>query len=172
MAERRATELRTSMGLKTDSRLDIREAAQHLNVLVRSAGDLVSIGRLEELERIQAYAFSAATFDIRGRNVIVTNPLNSQARQNSDVAHELAHIMLEHDLTEIRSIGETAFRTCTPSQEEEATTLGSTILLPRPLLMKAARRGATPDAIAAEFEVTDSMARYRYNSTGVAKQVG
>lgn len=45
-------------------------------------------------------------------------------------------------------------------------------MLPRPFLIAAASRGIGPAGIAAENEVTVEMARYRYNTTGVAKQVG
>jgi hypothetical protein len=37
--------------------------------------------------------------------------------------------------------------------------------------MTAAARGMNPDQIAATYEVTTDMARYRYNTTGVAKQL-
>ena len=63
------------------------------------------------------------------------------------------------------------FRTCRPDEEEQATAFGGTIMLPRPLLYAAASRGHGPAEIAAANEVTIEMARYRYNTTGVAKQV-
>ena len=58
----------------------------------------VELARLEELERLQAFAFSAATFEVHDRKVIVTNPLRSSGRRRSDIAHELAHILLGHEL--------------------------------------------------------------------------
>ncbi|MCT9002343.1 hypothetical protein [Microbacterium memoriense] len=39
------------------------------------------------------------------------------------------------------------------------------------LLVSAARRGASVDAIADQYSVTVEMARFRYNTTGVGKQV-
>jgi len=138
---------------------------------VVSAGDLIEVARLEELERIQAFAFSACTFHIDGRHIIVTNPLRQPGRQASDIAHEIAHIILKHDLTEIRVVAGVPFRTCRPDQEEEATALGGTVLLPRPLLVRAARAGLDVPAIARAYRVTEEMARYRYNSTGIGRQV-
>jgi hypothetical protein len=64
-----------------------------------------------------------------------------------------------------------SFRTYRPDEEEEATAFGGTLVLPRPLLMSTARRSATVDQIAQQYEVTVEMARFRYNTTGVAKQV-
>jgi len=98
--------------------------------------------------------------------------LGNPGRQNSDIAHELAHVMLSHDLSEIREVDGMPFRTCNPEEEEEATAFGGTLLLPRPLLLSTARRRATADQIAQQYEVTVEMARFRYNTTGVAKQVG
>jgi len=76
----------------------------------------------------------------------------------------------EHDLSEVREVGGVLFRTCKPDEEEQATAFGGTLLLPRPLLMRAALRGETPPEIADACGVTVEMARYRYNTTGVARQ--
>ena len=102
--------------------------------------------------------------------MIVTNPLRSPGRLASDVAHEVSHLMLKHDLTEVREIEGVPFRTCKPDEEEQATALGGALLLPRPLLSEAARRGEDPAAIADRCGVTLEMARYRFNTTGVARQ--
>jgi Zn-dependent peptidase ImmA (M78 family) len=171
-AERKAVALRAQLGLRPHDPIDIRELAKHLNVTVVSADELIDVQRLEEIERIQTFAFSACTFHIDGRNIIVTNPIRHQARQVSDIAHELSHLILEHDLTEIRVVADVPFRTCRADQEEEATALGGTILLPRPLLLQAARKNLDVAAIAQAYQVTNDMARYRYNTTGIGKQVG
>ncbi len=169
-AEREATRARKELGLATHGRLDPRDLAAHLGITVVNAAELVAVEELEELERLQAFAFSAATFEIDDRKIIVVSPLRTAGRQNSDIAHELAHIMLKHDLSEIRELNGMPFRTCKPNEEEEATAFGGTLLLPRPLLLSAARRRATIDQIANQYEVTIEMARFRYNTTGVAKQ--
>lgn len=170
-AEREATRLREELDLGPSAQLDIRKLAEHMSVAIVSADTLIDRARLEELERLQAFAFSAATFEVRGNSYVVTNPLRSIGRIISDIAHELAHLLLKHELSEIRELDGVPFRTCRPNEEEEATAFGGTLLLPRDLLLNAARRGIGPDEIAAENRVTLEMARYRYNSTGVAKQV-
>jgi Zn-dependent peptidase ImmA (M78 family) len=170
-AERTAASLRADLGLNPSDPLSLRDAALHSGIEVVSAADLVAPERLEELERIQAFAFSACTFDFNGRAVIVFNPLRSEARRQSDVAHEFSHLLLRHDLTEIREVAGVPFRTCRADQEEEATNLGGALLLPRPLLLRAVGLGMTPEDIAAEYEVTVVMARFRVNTTGVARQI-
>jgi hypothetical protein len=47
----------------------------------------------------------------------------------------------------------------------------TSILLPRPLLLSAVRRGLDEQAIAAKYDVTTEMARFRLNRTGVRRQV-
>ncbi len=169
-AERRAAAIRAELGLEPYEPVDLRGVAEHLEVRVVDATALVERARLEELESVQSYAFSACTFEIRGVKVIVVNTLHSEERQISDIAHELSHLILGHELAEIREIAGMPFRTCAPDQEEEATTLGGTILLPRPLLLEVARQGMSIEEVAEEFGVTIPMARFRFNTTGVARQ--
>ncbi len=170
-AERRATDLRATLGLGPSSVASTEQLAEAAGITIVDAADLIDVDRLVELENIQAFAFSACTFEIRDRRIIVTNPLRSGGRRNSDVAHELSHVLLEHELAEVRDVGGMFFRTCQPDEEEEATALGGTLLLPRKLLLGAASKGWGTDEVAEQCGVTTEMARYRLNTTGVHRQV-
>jgi Zn-dependent peptidase ImmA (M78 family) len=101
----------------------------------------------------------------------VVNPLNTAGRQQSDAMHELSHILLRHETRELERIGDLVFFTCDPDQEEQADHLGATLLLPRPLLVAAHARGMTVLRIAETYGVSEQLARWRVNSTGVAVQV-
>ena len=170
-AERISEELRAKANAPLSKPLNLAAVAEQLGVRVVSATDLVPLERLQEIERIQTFAFSACTFEINEQHVIVYNPIMSAGRQASDIAHELAHIVLEHDLAEIQYLDGIPFRTCQPGQEEEATALGGTLLLPRKLLLQLARRDATIEQVAKRFGVTRNMAQFRWNTTGVERQV-
>jgi Zn-dependent peptidase ImmA (M78 family) len=170
-AERISAALRKDLEIAEADPLPLDDAARARNARVVSAAELVEVERLAELDRLQAFAFSACTFDVGSKAVIVFNPLRSEPRQHSDVAHELSHLLLRHELTEIREVSGLPFRTCRPDQEEEATTLGGTLLLPRPLLLRAVARGMAIDDVAREYAVTPEMARFRLNTTGVARQI-
>jgi Zn-dependent peptidase ImmA (M78 family) len=170
-SEREAKRIRAELGLGPGEPVDVSQIAKHLGIRVIAADELIDAARLHDLERVQAFAFSACTFDIDGTKVIVVNPLRTPARRASDIAHELAHLLLAHQLDEIRSVGGVPFRTCRPDQEEEASNLGGTLLLPRPLLLSAVRRGLDDQAIAAQYDVTTEMARFRVNRTGVRRQL-
>ena len=67
--------------------------------------------------------------------------------------------MLRHELSEVREISGVPFRTCRPEEEEQATNFGDTLLLPRPLLIAAARQDLGPEAITEKYNVTIEMAR-------------
>jgi Zn-dependent peptidase ImmA (M78 family) len=170
-AERESLRLRGELGLRHTQALDVTKLADHMDVEIVSAEDLIDIGHLEELERIQAYSFSAATFEVNGRAIIVSSPLRTPGRLASDIAHELSHLLLKHELSEVREISGVPFRTCRPEEEEQATNFGGTLLLPRSLLVAAARQGHGPEEIAKKYNVTVEMARFRYNSTGVGSQM-
>ena len=80
-----------------------------------------------------AYSFSTATFEVADRTTIVFSPFASPGRRASYIAHELAHLLLKHQLSEIREISGVPFRTCRPEEEEQATNFSGTLLLPRGL---------------------------------------
>jgi Zn-dependent peptidase ImmA (M78 family) len=104
--------------------------------------------------------------------VVVFNPLHSPGRTRSNQAHELAHILLDHDVRTIEQVGNFKFLTCDTEQEEEADWLGGCLLLPRDLLMSAAWKGMSPADIADKYETSEQMARFRLNASGVLVQVG
>lgn len=172
-AERLAARLRAELSVQPDARANVDELARHIGIEVRDAEDLVGRSRLEELDRLQPGSFSAATIHLpSGRIVAVVNTVNStKARRDSDLAHEIAHILLKHEPRRVDRVGDLAFFDCDPEQELEANWLAGCILLPRPLLLIEARRGMSADDIADKHSVSLEMARFRLNTSGVYFQV-
>lgn len=172
-AERRATEIRERLGCGDNDPVPLDALARDLGVRMVSADKLVPIEQLEELQELQADAFSAATFRLSdGRRIVVYNPLHSPGRTRSNQAHELAHITLGHTLRTVETVGDQSFVTCDVEQEEEADWMGGCLLLPRPLLLRAAYDGKTAAQIAEEHSTSETMARFRLNASGVLVQVG
>lgn len=172
-AERLAGDIRSRHGCGELDPAPLEAVAQELGIGIRSADELVERRRLEELEQLQADAFSAATFQLPGgARVIVYNPLHSAGRTRSNQAHELAHIVLDHDLRTIERVGSLSFFTCDTEQEEEADWLAGCLLLPRAVLLKAAKAGKTPAQVADTYGTSEPMARFRLNASGVLVQVG
>lgn len=170
-AERIAQAVRSELGMGAAQMVTPEALADLLNVEVRSGDELISRKRFEELNDIQEGAFSACTFRPSGdRVVVVYNPISHPTRKRSDLAHELAHILLDHDLSRIEKLGDITFVTCDATQEEEAAWLAGCLLLPRTLLIREVRRGLGTADIARKCGVSESLARYRVNVTGVARQ--
>jgi hypothetical protein len=171
-SERRAVDLRAELGLAPTDALPPKDLATHLHVGFRMADELVPREALEALDRLQPGCFSACTLrDPDGRPVLVVNPLNTPGRQNSDAMHELSHVLLRHETRKLERIAGLVFLTCDTDQEEQADALGSTLLLPRPLLVAAHARGLSASAIAKAYDVSEQLARWRLNTTGVARQI-
>lgn len=170
-AEERAVQVRRDMGLAPSDGLDASDIARHLGAEVRRADELTSLEKLTTLDEIQPGAFSACTFEVNGRHVIVYSPLSSLARTQSDIAHEVAHILLGHEIKVMHDFGGLRFFTCDPDEEQEANWLGACLLLPRPLLLRAARRKLSARQLADEYGVSEQMAAFRLRATGVERQV-
>lgn len=170
-AERTADRLRSELGLGATDRLDPDALARHVGATVRCADELTDRAKLDELEELQPGAFSACTLTIGDRRVIVYSPLASVGRRSSDVCHEVAHIVLGHEVSEVEQVGTLTFFTCDPDEEQEANWLSGCLLLPRSLLIAAARRGLSPAEIAEEYDVSEQMASFRLRTTGVERQL-
>lgn len=170
-AERIAENLRADLGLFADRPVAPETLAEFLGVELKSGDSLLPRQRFVDLEQLQPGAFFACTFrPSDDRVVVVYNPLTPNSRRTSDLAHELAHILLEHELSRIETLGEITFLSCDADQEEEAAWLSGCLLLPRPLLLKETRLGRSAEEIAEAHGVSATMARYRINVTGVMRQ--
>ena len=170
-AERIAQQVRASLGLSAPESVAPEVLADLLGIEVRAGDELIPRERFDELDQLQQDAFSACTFrPSPDRVVVVYNPLSANSRRRSDLAHELAHILLGHKLSRIERLGDITFLTCDATQEEEAAWLSGCLLLPRALLLAEVFRGADAGEIARKFGVSEKMAQYRLGVTGVVRQ--
>ena len=170
-AERTADEIRAAMGKRPADALDAVELAQHVGAEVRRADELTSREKLETLEELQPGCFSACTFTVGEQHVIVYSPLASAGRKQSDISHEVAHIVLKHEMKSVETVGGMTFFTCDPEEEQEANWLAGCLLLPRRLLYIAAKSGLDAAAIAQTYGVSEPMAAFRLRTTGVMRQL-
>lgn len=170
-AERIAKQVRADLGLSAAESVVPEMLADSLGIEVRAGDQLIPRERFDELEQLQKDAFSACTFrPSPDRVVVVYNPLSANSRRRSDLAHELAHILLGHELSRIERLADNTFLTCDATQEEEAAWLSGCLLLPRALLLAEVFRGADAGEIARKYGVSKKMAQYRMDVTGVVRQ--
>ena len=98
-AERIARNVRVELEMNAAEPVSPEALAELLGIEVRAGDDLVPRERFLELEEAQPGAFSACTLrPSADRVVIVYNPLCAESRRTSDLAHELAHTLLSHEL--------------------------------------------------------------------------
>ena len=170
-AERIAKQVQADLGLSISESVEPKLIAELLGIEVRAGDELIPRERFEELGDIQADAFSACTLrPSPDRTVVVHNPLSPKTRWKSDIAHELAHTLLDHELSRVQRLGDVTFLSCDPVQEEEAAWLSGCLLLPRALLLAEIQRGAGARDIARKYGVSERMAQYRLDVTGVERQ--
>ena len=170
-AERIAGRIQADLGLSAAEQIDPELIADLLGIEVKAGDELLPRERFQELEEIQPDAFSACTLrPSPNRVVVIYNPLSFKTRQKSDIAHELAHVLLNHDMSLVQRLGDVTFLSCDPVQEEEATWLSGCLLLPRALLLAEVRRSADARDIANKHGVSEGMAQYRLGVTGVMRQ--
>ncbi len=170
-AERVSEGVRAQLQMDPDQSVAPEALAELLHVEIRAGDELIPRERFVDLERLQPGAFSACTFrPSDDRVVVVFNPLSAKSRRTSDLAHELSHILLDHEMTRVETLGELTFLSCDAVQEEEAAWLSGCLLLPRALLLAEVRRGSSASDIASAHGVSEEMAQYRINVTGVVRQ--
>ncbi len=171
-AERIAELVRGDLGLVPLARLDCFALADAWGIPVVSLGELREDGASEaSIRRLMApdAGFSATTIVVGPRRLIVYNPRHEQGRKASSLAHELAHVILEHEAAP--ALGAGGCRHWDGVQEAEADWLGSTLLVPRSSALAWMLGSDDVDAGAANFGVSVELFRWRINHTGVLREV-
>ena len=174
-AEKLAIDYREKLGIQVWSPMCAFKLAKYLNVAVYNAIDILP--NSNELQMLcgeigKVSEWSALTMVTEKQNkIIIHNPYHTSARQQSNVMHELAHIICEHK----RSYDDYNFnipfgmRIFDKEQEEEANCLGSTLQIAKPGLFWAKKRNLTYEQIALHFNASVEMVKYRMSISGVSK---
>lgn len=166
--------IRAELSIEAHGALKARRLAEHLGVGLLTPGLIpeLPVDVLEQLTQRDSHGWSAVSFAIGEMNTIIYNGNNSPGRQSSDIMHELSHVILSHEPSQvILSVdSQLAMRTFDAKQEDEANWLGWTLLLPRPALMHCANRRLSTAQIAAEYEVSEQLVAFRSGVTGVHRQ--
>jgi uncharacterized protein DUF955 len=174
-AERTSLGLRRELGLLIHARLDPKALAESLDVRLWTPGDVPGLSKecRDQLLVHDPSGWSAVTSVVGDSAIIVYNPRHSPGRQNGDITHELAHIVLNHEAARLilSQDGKMVMRSYDRKDEEEADWLSHCLLLPRDGLVWARRQPMTPEEMATHFGVTDILVTYRLRITGVDAQL-
>jgi len=168
--ERFSEGLRKELGLDITDPLDLDKLAAFAGCRVMTPHDIpgMTAEHLQQLTLRDSSGWSAVTVCVGDQAVIIHNPTHSVGRQASNIAHEIAHVLLQHEPTRIvmSHDGTLVMRSFDAKQEEEANWLAWCILLPREAVMSALRRRMSVEQIAAHFGVSVTLVRFRIQKTG------
>jgi Zn-dependent peptidase ImmA (M78 family) len=174
-SEETALKIRRKLQLAPIAPIDPAAIAQVLAIPILKLEQLSELPDdvRRRLQQDHSDAWSAITVSDGRNHLIVLNPAHAPTRTNSNLAHEIAHLILGHEpsIMFVMPRSEIALRTHNKEQEEEANWLAGCILLPRDALLHVRRMRLTDDQICTEYGVSPAMLRFRINSTGVDAQV-
>jgi IrrE N-terminal-like domain len=143
-AERLAAEVCQELGLEADDCFDPRRLADEYGIptvaLTELSGDGADPKAIRHLTIVDDGCFSAPTAFTGSARFIVYNPTHSDCRLANSLAHELAHVLLEHEPGPL--LGRTGgCRTSDREVEAEADTLAGMLLVSRQAALANARAG-------------------------------
>ena len=163
--------LRKQAGLSETAPLDPRRIFQRLSIQVVPLSEFRSVSLLEtEALLSDSGGFSAMLVPVgRGKRVVIHNDFHSPRRQVSNLAHELAHVLLAHP-PEVVCMGDLA-RRHDSLVEAEAAHLGGCILVPNEAAYRLAISGVDNSRAADMYGVSEEMITYRLRMSGALKRV-
>ena len=166
-----AQEIRNELRLDPFDRLDPHHLARHIGIPILALSDLASTcDGARYFLSTELDAFSAATVFDGHRRMIVHNDSHSGPRQNSSLAHELAHGLLLHEPAPALD-GMTGCRICNPTNEKEADWLAGELLVTESMALAVARGQFTRQEVQLRLGVSAEMLRWRLNMTGAVRRV-
>ena len=173
--ERTAYDYRQALGVAPAEALDPRCLADHLGVRVVTPEDIPTLSDTakRQLIKVDPGSWSAVAIAQRKARLVILNSGQSIARQRSSLAHELAHLILNHtaDQAQLSREGLLLRGSFDREQEDEADWLGGCLLVPRGGLLKAGRRTTDEPTLATQFGVSTDMVVWRLRTTGVLRQL-
>jgi hypothetical protein len=170
-----ALRVRHKLKLPDNAPLDPFQLAGLLSVVVLGPDEVCGLADecRRRLTNDHSENWSAITVANGKHHLIVVNTAHAPTRRNSDLAHELAHVILGHEPSMMfASPGSgIALRTHNKEQEDEANWLAGCLLLPRDALFLIRRRRLSDEEACQEYGVSIAMLRFRLNASGVDIQL-
>lgn len=173
-AERISENFRIELGISKFAPLDAFELANHLKITVFSVAELKDDLQSKDYVRLSDPSQFSAVWMPNSENekIIIHNNFHSTKRQQSNLMHELAHIILGHEIPEEQAklcllLGLHYYN---PVHEEEAKYLGGCLQITRPGLLWAIKKGHSEAEISEYYVASTEMVSYRLRITGVLRQ--
>lgn len=161
-AEEYALEFRAELNIAPDGPLCPFALADHLAVPILKLSELAGL-EARFVKGASEVGFSATTIFDGTFKTIIHNDTQHLYRQNSNLMHEIAHILLGHPpRPPLTSDG---CRNFDSGHEKEASELGFTLLIPRGVALRVVEMRMPLDLACIEYGVSSSLLGYRIRIT-------
>ncbi|MGB3653591.1 MAG: ImmA/IrrE family metallo-endopeptidase [Rivularia sp. (in: cyanobacteria)] len=158
-----ATEQRQLLNLKAFEPLPANLLATRLNAKISTPQQVTNLSS-KHIETLNSNQFSAAIISDNPLWIIY-NSTHAPARRESNLMHEFAHVLLEHQTVGFNP--QTGQPLRIEENENQATYLGGCLQIPRRGLLWAVQQEMNITQIAKYFGASEEMVRFRSNVTGV-----
>jgi hypothetical protein len=167
--ENEATNWRRKLNLYAYEPLPAAKLAAALEVLLIRPTEIPGFDATHLMNILEAdgSSWSAVTIPVPGQQpLIIFNPFHAPPRHESNIMHELAHLILDHEPVVIPTNLPILRQTYSKKDEDEAAYLGGCLQITRTGLDWAIGREMSHQGIADHFGASSQMVQYRLNMTG------
>ena len=185
-AEEQSSEWRAKLGLTVHEACPARKLAHQLDVLLVPSNEVAPTLTPERYKQFADYLGQAPEEAVAplskdghgyfGMHILIGryrmvffNPSCAPERQESDIMHELAHVLCGHEGQAVSLGGLFALRMVDDRQEAEADKLGSVLQIHKDGIFRCVLDNWTHDQIAKQFRCSVEMVKWRM-TTSAAKQ--
>ncbi|MBD2215292.1 ImmA/IrrE family metallo-endopeptidase [Nostoc linckia FACHB-104] len=162
-----ATEQRSLVGVRAFEALPAETLATKLGATLLTP-DQVPRAEAQQITLLLASDEWSAAIISYSPLCIVCNPRHATTRRESNLMHEIAHLLLKHQPVGFDTVTGQPKRQ--QNNEDEATFLGGCLQIPKRGLLWATQRKMLLPQIAAHFGASEAMVQFRSNVTGVPIQ--
>lgn len=160
-----AVDWRYQLGLKAFDPLPAEKMLKALNGTAITPEELAGMSQ-EMMRQLVNHDDWSAGIIRHDPLLILHHSKHSPPRQQSNLMHEIAHILLNHP--SIHFDKETGIAIRDARCEDEATYLGGCLQIPKLGLRWAREKGFTVKQVANHFGASEQMVRFRSNMIGIA----
>lgn len=175
-SEKNSVAIRGALGVNINERICCFQLLEYLGVKYFSVDEFDShFGSCADMVHTCSKGngqkeFSAILFRKDEGDFVIYNPFHSSQRIRSTITHEASHMLCEHPFIQGKYGSHFLFRDHPREMEDEANWLAGCILIPSKGMEWAVRNKMGIPHIAKHFDVSEQLARWRYNMLGMAKR--
>ncbi|MCB9457303.1 MAG: ImmA/IrrE family metallo-endopeptidase [Anaerolineaceae bacterium] len=159
-----AIEWRTKLRRRAFDSLPASVLIEELDAQILTPSELVGLSEIAVRQLLEKDDWSAGIIWLQPLRILY-NPCHSPTRHESNLMHEIAHVLLEHPMLPFPMDG--SLPTRDPRHEQEASYLGGCLQIPRRALVWAVQSRYSITEIANHFGASEAMVQYRANVTGI-----